>query len=86
MQAAAIDGGYSWLAVIAVANTIASLFYYLRWLAPALLRAPATRPADALRPAGHWSALAAYAAGAASLALGIASGAVLPLITGRLIS
>lgn len=82
----AINGGYSWLAVIAVANTIASLFYYLRWLAPALLRAPATRPADALRPAGHWSALAAYAAGAASLALGIASGAVLPLITGRLIT
>jgi NADH-quinone oxidoreductase subunit N len=31
---AAIDGGYGWLAVLAVANTVASLFYYLRWLAP----------------------------------------------------
>ncbi len=27
---ATIDGGYGWLAVIAVANTVASLFYYLR--------------------------------------------------------
>lgn len=31
---ATIDGGYTWLAVLAVANTVASLFYYLRWLAP----------------------------------------------------
>jgi len=49
---AAINGGYSWLAVIAVANTIASLFYYLRWLAPALLRAPAHPPGR--RPAPRW--------------------------------
>jgi NADH-quinone oxidoreductase subunit N len=80
---AAINGRYSWLAVIAVANTIASLFYYLRWLAPALLRAPAD--SSALRPAGSWSAVTAYTAGAASLALGISGGAVLPLLTGRLI-
>src|SRR5262249_49502315 len=38
---AAIDGGYAWLAALAVANTIASLFYYLRWLTPAFLSAPA---------------------------------------------
>ncbi|MBO8195534.1 NADH-quinone oxidoreductase subunit N, partial [Streptomyces oryzae] len=31
---AAVDGGYTWLAALAVANTVASLFYYLRWLAP----------------------------------------------------
>jgi len=30
---AAIDGGYGWLAGLAVANAVASLFYYLRWLA-----------------------------------------------------
>ncbi len=82
---AAINGHYAWLAVLAVANTIASLFYYLRWLSPALLRAPADSPAPALRPAGSWSAVTAYAAGAASLALGIAGGAILPLLTGRLI-
>jgi NADH-quinone oxidoreductase subunit N len=34
---APIDGGYGWLAVLAVVNTVASLFYYLRWLAPAFL-------------------------------------------------
>lgn len=29
------DGGMAWLVVVAAANTVASLFYYLRWLAPA---------------------------------------------------
>jgi NADH-quinone oxidoreductase subunit N len=83
---AAINGHYGWLAVLAVVNTIASLFYYLRWLIPALMRGPADSTAAALRPAGSWSAITAYSAGAASLALGIAGGAVLPLLTGRLIS
>ncbi|GLZ53862.1 proton-conducting transporter membrane subunit [Actinomycetospora sp. NBRC 106378] len=32
--AAALDGGAAWLAVVAVVNSIASLFYYLRWIAP----------------------------------------------------
>lgn len=31
---AAFDGGYAWLAVLAAVNTVASLFYYLRWIAP----------------------------------------------------
>src|SRR5699024_8716261 len=31
---AAIDAGYAWLAVAAVINTVVSLFYYLRVLAP----------------------------------------------------
>ncbi len=31
---AAIDGGYAWLAALAVANTVVSLFYYLRVIAP----------------------------------------------------
>jgi len=79
---ATIDGGYTWLAALAVANTIASLFYYLRWLAPALLRQPAAAEPDPLRAAGHWAAAAAYTAGTISHALGIAVGAVLPLLTG----
>ena len=79
---ATIDGGYAWLAALAVANTVASLFYYLRWLAPAfLLRAADSQP-NALRTAGAWTAASAYVAAAVSLALGIASGAVLPLLTG----
>lgn len=80
---AAIDGGHTWLAVVAVVNTIASLFYYLRWIAPAFLQ-PA-RDKDVLTPAGHWSAAGAYTAGAASLILGIAGGAVLPLASGPLL-
>ncbi|MBA3575211.1 MAG: NADH-quinone oxidoreductase subunit N, partial [Pseudonocardiales bacterium] len=80
---AAIDGGYTWLAALAVVNTVASLFYYLRWIAPAFL-SPATA-GDALAPAGRWSAVGAYSAGAASLALGIGGGVVLPLLTGPLL-
>ncbi|GAB3325699.1 hypothetical protein GCM10027451_50630 [Geodermatophilus aquaeductus] len=33
--AAAWDGGLAWLVVLAAVNTVASLFYYLRWIAPA---------------------------------------------------
>src|SRR6266568_3293828 len=81
---ATIDGGYTWLAALAVANTIASLFYYLRWLAPAFLRPPASQP-DPQPAAGHWAAAIAYAAGAISLALGVAAGAVMPLLSGTLL-
>ncbi len=84
---AAIDGGATWLAVVAVVNTIASLFYYLRWIAPAFLH-PASEQetgTDVLAPAGRWSALGAYTAGAASLALGLAGGLVLPLGAGPLL-
>jgi hypothetical protein len=62
---AAIDGGYGWLAALAVVNTVASLFYYLRWLAPAFLQRPpgTSVTGDALEPAGRWAAAAAYTAG-----------------------
>ncbi len=84
---AAIDGGYTWLAVVAVINTVASLFYYLRWIAPAFLQPAPDQETDTdvLVPAGRWSALGAYTAGAASLALGISGGVVGPLVTGTLL-
>jgi len=82
---ATIDGGYGWLAGLAVVNTVASLFYYLRWLVAAFLRQPRDGGAEALQPAGRWVALVAYTAGAASLAMGIASAAILPLVNGHLI-
>jgi NADH-quinone oxidoreductase subunit N len=84
---AAIDGGYGWLAVLAVANTIASLFYYLRWLAPAFRPRPGGNGAGpgTLETAGRWAPAAAYTAGAASLAVGVAAAVVLPLVTGHLI-
>ncbi|OZM76608.1 NADH-quinone oxidoreductase subunit N [Pseudonocardia sp. MH-G8] len=81
---AAVDGGFAWLAVLAVINTIASVFYYLRWIAPAFL-SPAPAPdSPALAPAALWSRIGAYVAAVASLVLGIVSGLVLPLGTGGL--
>jgi NADH-quinone oxidoreductase subunit N len=81
----AIDGGYGWLTALAAANTVASLFYYLRWLAPAFLPGPAGPRPAALEPVGRAAAAVAYTAGAASLVLGIAGTTVLPLVTGHLI-
>ena len=77
---AAWDGGAAWLAVVVVVNTLASLFYYLRWLAPAFARVDtAEPPTSAPRP---FAAAAAVAAAGASLALGIAAGVVWPLLDG----
>ncbi|WP_103539585.1 NADH-quinone oxidoreductase subunit N, partial [Streptomyces sp. SM9] len=47
---AVFDAGYGWLAVLAAANTVVSLFYYLRWLAPAFTpgAAPPTGGEDRL--------------------------------------
>lgn len=44
---AAMDAGYTWLAVLAVANSVVSLFYYFRVLAPAYLE-PAVGPVPVL--------------------------------------
>ncbi|MCE7010755.1 NADH-quinone oxidoreductase subunit N [Kibdelosporangium philippinense] len=33
---AAVDGGFTWLAVLAAINTVASVFYYLRWVTPTI--------------------------------------------------
>ncbi|MFR0355678.1 NADH-quinone oxidoreductase subunit N [Streptomyces sediminimaris] len=81
---ATIDGGYTWLAALAVANTVASLFYYLRWLAPLFTTADPA-PAGAHAVLGRWAAATAYTAGALSLALGVAGGTVLPFATGPLL-
>ena len=74
---AAIDGGLGWLVVIAAVNTVASVFYYLRWIAPTFLREPSTT--GALVPAGSWTRWGAYAAGTTSLALGLLGGPALAL-------
>ncbi|WP_432486629.1 NADH-quinone oxidoreductase subunit N [Kineococcus sp. SYSU DK018] len=43
---AAWDGGAAWLVVVAALNTVASLFYYLRWLAPVFREDPASGGRD----------------------------------------
>jgi len=48
---AAWDGGLAWLVVIAAINTVASLFYYLRWIAAAVQPDP-VRPDPQSAPNG----------------------------------
>jgi NADH-quinone oxidoreductase subunit N len=79
---AAVDGGLAWLAVLAVVNTIASVFYYLRWIAPAFLGPAPAAGSPVLAPAGYWSRVGAYSAAVASVLLGVVSGIVLPLADG----
>lgn len=82
---AAVDGGLGWLVVVAAVNTVASVFYYLRWIAPTFLREPIA--SAALVPAGRWSRWGAYSAGTASLALGLLGGPALAIASsGSLLS
>lgn len=76
--AAAWDGGFAWLVVVAAVNTVVSLFYYLRWLAPAFDLGDVSAEFSAPLPAGRRTALL----GAVSiLALGIGSGALWTLLS-----
>ncbi len=77
---AAVDAGLGWLAVVAVVNTVASVFYYLRWIAPLFRRRDATEVADVLQPAGSWGAISAHTAAAVSLLLGVLAGPVLGVL------
>ena len=74
---AAVDGGFAWLAVLAVVNTVASVFYYLRWIAPVF---GATRPGAAPLPEGRWAAGTAYVCAALAVGFGLLGGVVLPLL------
>ncbi len=78
---AAIDAGQAWLAVVAVLNTVVSLFYYLRVIAPAVLSPAAedTGPARAATPA---LATALAAATVATVALGVVAEPLLDLANG----
>jgi NADH-quinone oxidoreductase subunit N len=81
---AAIDGGMTWLVVVAAVNTVASVFYYVRWIAPVYLQRPPEagtdlspeHEEDRLVTVGSWSSRVAYLAAAMTVALGIAAGAV----------
>lgn len=78
--AAAWDGGQAWLAVVVFANSLISLFYYLRWIIPAFQQ-PAPAPAEEGFATVRWSSATAVVAATVSLALGICAGAVWPLLT-----
>ena len=64
--AAAIDAGYAWLSVVAVVNTVVSIFYYARVLAPMYfgeLAAPVPVLGASPAVATHTSALAVVVVG-----------------------
>jgi NADH-quinone oxidoreductase subunit N len=67
---AAIDAGYAWLAVLAVANTVISLFYYARVLGPGFFDMAATAPQPVL---GRWAAIATAACAAGVVGAGLAA-------------
>ncbi|HSJ46329.1 MAG TPA: NADH-quinone oxidoreductase subunit N [Euzebyales bacterium] len=77
---AAIGGGYAWLAVLAVVNTVVSLFYYLRVVGPMYFEddTVADEPAPLL---GAWATTATITAGVATVVLGLAAGPVLDVLT-----
>ena len=78
VSVAAWDAGQAWLAVAVLANSVASLFYYLRWIAPTF--APAADPGAGEqprpRPAG---ARIVVLAGAGTVVLGIVSASLFGL-------
>lgn len=80
--AATIEAGYTWLAVLAVLNTVASLFYYLRVLGPAYFEPPAAAPLPVL---GRWAAAATHACVVAVVVLGVGAQPLLDGITGELL-
>lgn len=64
---AAIEVGYTWLAVLAVVNTVVSIVYYVRVLAPAyfgLLSGP-------MPVLGRWAAMATLASATAVIVTGL---------------
>ena len=68
---AAIEAGYAWLALAAVLNTVASLFYYARVIGPMYFAAPADPRPATLTPA---SGAVAVLCAAAVIGLGLFSG------------
>lgn len=65
---ATIEAGYTWLAVLAVVNTVVSLFYYARVIGPAFFERAAPAPQPLL---GGWAATATALATLGVVALGL---------------
>lgn len=80
--AAAWDGAMAWLAIAVFANSVVSLFYYLRWIAPVYRSGQTHHPPTK----GHllpkpWSSTLAITCAAAVLALGLGTGIAWPAFT-----
>ena len=77
---ATIDGGYAWLAVVGVANTVISLFYYLRVIAPVAFDRPRPRVPAPLPLLGQWSALGTAVASLAVVGLGLGVESIIDVV------
>ena len=79
---AAWDGGHAWLAVMVLVNTLVSLFYYLRWIAPVYGPGePYERTgAGAFSPL-RWSSATAVVTATASIVLGVGAGLIWQVVT-----
>jgi NADH-quinone oxidoreductase subunit N len=66
---AAMEAGYGWLAVVAAVNTVVSIVYYVRVLAPAYFGA-AVAPVPVL---GRWAAVATLATASGVVVVGLAA-------------
>lgn len=78
------DSDLAWLAILAFANSVVSLFYYLRWIIPVYRIGAEGNDARtvAFTPA-RWATRVAVTASAATILLGVAAGAVWPVVGGR---
>jgi NADH-quinone oxidoreductase subunit N len=76
---AAIDAGQAWLAVVAVVNTVISLFYYLRVIAPTVLEPAPDGPAPASPARSAPLAGALAVAALATVAVGVVAEPLLTL-------
>ncbi len=83
---AAWDGGWAWLAIVVLINTLLSLFYYLRWIVQPF-RSPdrdvpdGQNDVDPVQPL-PWSTSTALVATVFSVALGIGAGPVWAVVAG----
>ena len=77
--AATWDSGLAWLAVALAVNTVASLFYYLRWIRAVLRPAPEDEPGR--RASVRGAAVAAGGAATAAVVLGLVAGPVWVLLS-----
>ena len=76
---AAIDADQTWLAVVAVINTVVSLYYYLRVIAPAVLDAPPAPAGEGVVAAETPLTVVLAVCATATVAFGVAAEPLLSL-------
>lgn len=76
---AAIDADQAWLAVVAILNTVVSLYYYLRVLAPTVLDAPSVTPETRAGSCSRALTLALGVSAIATVVFGVAAQPLLDL-------